>query len=64
MEVVSRSEIVRIFPVDSCELAVIFGKNWQEIIGKKSRKFPARTVRPGKMYLYDFETFQFNVTNK
>jgi hypothetical protein len=39
MEAVFRPEIVRIFPVDSCQLSVLSGRNRPEIIGKNSKIF-------------------------
>jgi hypothetical protein len=39
MEAVFRTEIVWIFPVDSCQLPVISGRNRPEIIGKNPKNF-------------------------
>jgi hypothetical protein len=48
MEAVFRPEIVRFFPVDSCQLPVLSGRNQPEIIGiTRNRQFPDRVVRPG-----------------
>jgi hypothetical protein len=34
MEAIFRSEMVRIFPVDSSQLFMFSNRNWQKIIGK------------------------------
>jgi hypothetical protein len=48
MEAAFRPGIVRIFPVDSCQLPVLSGKNRPKITGKKIRKIYGRNTASTK----------------